>query len=645
MKSALMKNLASSNKRVRDKAFDILKHWMTSRGDLPEEALLKIWKALFYCFYQSDTWPVQSALASGMAEVLLSLNERVAISFLSAFLETMRREWSGIDTHRMDKYCLLVRRMVTRSVEYGTRADLTENVADAMMQAYLREGFLGEKHPTGAGLGLHLADVFSDDLQRLVSAGDFETSRKLLSTALEAVQQGDDRLSVQVMRTVVTSFIDTTDELITERSVTGEDIVAIASMANLCVDVLGKRREAEKAKEEEKRRPQKRRKIEHGHSDLEVWSDRVLARLRQLLGHIENPDGDGKDSMRSPKKALSLSPDSKAVGRTGEGTSEEEEGEARNEEDGSEEDEEAGEVAEEQEGQEEEDEGKVGEEVDARAEQGAGEKEDHEQGEVEEGEEMEEGEAEDGGEEEGECDDDDDDSNNEEKQVNDWVMGEGEDVIGDLPSLKDAENMEDGTDNDDDEEMGGENNDVETVPDSLPSIKVAHGGEEDEPDGVHTPEGQIIDAFAPEFLMDQLNRSLNTPYVSSTGGARRARSSAIKSFGEEGGSSVKQTKSAPQSGKRQRKVRFVLSQNLVTTKGGPVPPPSLRTPPNLRPRGSALKKGVRPGPVLVTKLKNTSPNSMTASGRKKNASVKKAGVPRPVKGRLSNVSVRLANLL
>ena len=464
MKSALMKNLASSNKRVRDKAFDILKHWMTSRGDLPEEALLKIWKALFYCFYQSDTWPVQSALASGMAEVLLSLNERVAISFLSAFLETMRREWSGIDTHRMDKYCLLVRRMVTRSVEYGTRADLTENVADAMMQAYLREGFLGEKHPTGAGLGLHLADVFSDDLQRLVSAGDFETSRKLLSTALEAVQQGDDRLSVQVMRTVVTSFIDTTDELITERSVTGEDIVAIASMANLCVDVLGKRREAEKAKEEEKRRPQKRRKIEHGHSDLEVWSDRVLARLRQLLGHIENPDGDGKDSMRSPKKALSLSPDSKAVGRTGEGTSEEEEGEARNEDDGSEEEEEAGEVAEEQEG-------------------------------------------------------------------------------------------------------------------------------------------------------------------------------------EEGGSSVKQTKSAPQSGKRQRKVRFVLSQNLVTTKGGPVPPPSLRTPPNLRPRGRALKKGVRPGPVLVTKLKNTSPNSMTASGRKKNASVKKAGVPRPVKGRLSNVSVRLANLL
>ncbi|KAG6421248.1 hypothetical protein SASPL_117798 [Salvia splendens] len=54
-------------------------------------------------------------------------------------------------------------------------------------------------------------------------------------------------------------------------------------------------------------------------------------------------------------------------------------------------------------------------------------------------------------------------------------------------------------------------------------------------------------------------------------------------------------KSVEKSGK---KVRFSMKNNLVWKPQTPLPPESLRLPPSVTPRGSALKKGVPPGPVV-----------------------------------------------
>lgn len=53
-------------------------------------------------------------------------------------------------------------------------------------------------------------------------------------------------------------------------------------------------------------------------------------------------------------------------------------------------------------------------------------------------------------------------------------------------------------------------------------------------------------------------------------------------------------KSADASAKR---VRFAMKNNLVWKPHSPLPPQSLRIPPSVTPRGSALKKGVLPGPI------------------------------------------------
>ncbi|GLJ40563.1 hypothetical protein SUGI_0837200 [Cryptomeria japonica] len=53
--------------------------------------------------------------------------------------------------------------------------------------------------------------------------------------------------------------------------------------------------------------------------------------------------------------------------------------------------------------------------------------------------------------------------------------------------------------------------------------------------------------------------------------------------------------------KTAKKVRFSMKRNLVWKPTSPLPPESLRMPPSATPRGSALKKGVPPGPIRIIK--------------------------------------------
>ena len=57
---------------------------------------------------------------------------------------------------------------------------------------------------------------------------------------------------------------------------------------------------------------------------------------------------------------------------------------------------------------------------------------------------------------------------------------------------------------------------------------------------------------------------------------------------------IKAAKSAEGS---KKKVSFSMENNLVWKPQTPLPPQSLRLPPSVTPRGSALKKGVQPGPI------------------------------------------------
>ncbi|KAL4976378.1 nucleolar protein,Nop52-domain-containing protein [Aspergillus desertorum] len=112
-KTPFVRELASSDKKIRDKATDSLSLFLRSKTDLSLLELLKLWKGLFFCFYHSDRPLTQQALARNLSYTLVpSLPRTTVHRFLRAFWITIGREFHAIDRLRLDKYLLLIRSYV-----------------------------------------------------------------------------------------------------------------------------------------------------------------------------------------------------------------------------------------------------------------------------------------------------------------------------------------------------------------------------------------------------------------------------------------------------------------------------------------------------------------------------------------------------
>ncbi|KAL4755046.1 hypothetical protein BDW72DRAFT_164955 [Aspergillus terricola var. indicus] len=112
-KTPFVRELASSEKKIRDKATDSLALFLQSKTDLSLLELLKLWKGLFFCFYHSDRPLTQQALARNLSYTLVpSLPRTTVHRFLRAFWITIGREFHSIDRLRLDKYLLLIRSYV-----------------------------------------------------------------------------------------------------------------------------------------------------------------------------------------------------------------------------------------------------------------------------------------------------------------------------------------------------------------------------------------------------------------------------------------------------------------------------------------------------------------------------------------------------
>ena len=98
--TAFAKAMANTDKLVRDKAVKNLRKYLSSQqnGAVSILDLLKVWKALFYCFWMSDKAPVQQMLAASLADLVHCFQDAdLSTLFLRAFFQTMVREWGGID--------------------------------------------------------------------------------------------------------------------------------------------------------------------------------------------------------------------------------------------------------------------------------------------------------------------------------------------------------------------------------------------------------------------------------------------------------------------------------------------------------------------------------------------------------------------
>ncbi|CCL98081.1 uncharacterized protein FIBRA_00075 [Fibroporia radiculosa] len=171
----LGKYLAATDKKTRDKAIKSLSTFLSdpSRDTLPESEMAKLWKGIFYCFWMSDKPLVQQALASELAEILLTISTASSsLAFLCGFWEATVREWNSIDRLRIDKYYMLVRRFVNASFRLLMKTGW-DSASCAEYNTILthRGGPLcPDDIRVPASLAYHLADIYLEELDKALSS-------------------------------------------------------------------------------------------------------------------------------------------------------------------------------------------------------------------------------------------------------------------------------------------------------------------------------------------------------------------------------------------------------------------------------------------------------------------------------------------
>ncbi|KAJ8672679.1 hypothetical protein QAD02_003939 [Eretmocerus hayati] len=161
--------LANNDKKVRDKVLKNLKKWLTARSqssfEFTEADFMRLWKGLFYCMWMSDKPLVQEELAESLSQLVhCFMSIHVALRYTKCCLKSLADEWFGIDRYRLDKFEMLVRKIIRQTFV------MCKN------QSWDRQWVIGVANcienilvnpRTCLGFNLHLTDVYMEELAKI----------------------------------------------------------------------------------------------------------------------------------------------------------------------------------------------------------------------------------------------------------------------------------------------------------------------------------------------------------------------------------------------------------------------------------------------------------------------------------------------
>lgn len=166
----IVRALACNDLTKRNRQLRKLKKWFQLRAQssfpFTEDDFMRIWKGLYYNVWMSDKPLVQEDLAEQLAQLIDSFggNTACSLAYFSAFMRTMCQEWFGIDQWRMDKFLMLVRRMLRYMLRLLKKSkwspELIKTFNETMQQSVLAE------QPKSRGLTMHYMDVFFEELAK-----------------------------------------------------------------------------------------------------------------------------------------------------------------------------------------------------------------------------------------------------------------------------------------------------------------------------------------------------------------------------------------------------------------------------------------------------------------------------------------------
>ncbi|GKT51308.1 ribosomal RNA-processing protein 12 [Colletotrichum spaethianum] len=198
-----IKNLASSDRKLRTQALTSLQTFLGSHRSLTRLDALKLWKGLFYAMWMCDRPVPQQNLAAELASLTSCLRNEDVPTWLSAFWETMARQWTDIDVLRMEKFLLLVRRSFASGLQWVKDGAYDDARADALLAVYAEYPFEleGDLRKVPVGLRLHGVDIWVDELERLqMLKGDDDEKAVAFARKLSKIVEPLKRSPVKTVR-------------------------------------------------------------------------------------------------------------------------------------------------------------------------------------------------------------------------------------------------------------------------------------------------------------------------------------------------------------------------------------------------------------------------------------------------------------
>ncbi|KAF2855977.1 nucleolar protein-like protein NOP52 variant [Plenodomus tracheiphilus IPT5] len=165
--SPFIRNLASSDKNIRDQAFNSLKTYLGAQAAISELDLLKLWKGLFYCLWMQDKPALQQRLSRDLASLVHTLRTPVVLPFLRAFFLTIAREWKQIEALRLDKYLYLIRQYMNASFAFLSKNNWRKNLIEQWNAVVEQTPLESEDMRIPNGLRYHVLDVWVDELEKV----------------------------------------------------------------------------------------------------------------------------------------------------------------------------------------------------------------------------------------------------------------------------------------------------------------------------------------------------------------------------------------------------------------------------------------------------------------------------------------------
>lgn len=156
-----------SDRPTRNAALESLKKFLSRPRDMPLIEFEKLWKGLYFAMWFSDRPRPQQRLAADLGQLFLVVPEKNFYNFALAFWKVIAREWVGIDHHRLDKFLLLVRRVLFYQLKRLSESQWDSEMVTGFLNALKKSPLSGDnKVPTG--ITYHLIDIYADEVERMM---------------------------------------------------------------------------------------------------------------------------------------------------------------------------------------------------------------------------------------------------------------------------------------------------------------------------------------------------------------------------------------------------------------------------------------------------------------------------------------------